>query len=135
MRSTTRKHLYCPKENHCFGEDNLIDTFSDKFYYQPTARNHPTFDSFILNRSDHRTIALQVMVGKRHNVLPKRLIFLKELGQKLNIWGLMIRIIVVVLEGSAVEIEIEHRLYEQLSGEVYALGVTEGQLFPTRPNT
>ena len=47
----------------------------------------------------------------------------------------MIRIIVVVLEGSAVEIEIEHRLYEQLSGEVYALGVTEGQLFPTRPNT
>jgi len=112
-----------------FNKDRPIDSLRNKCYYRPTNPNHPSCDSLIYDPSSRRISAFQVTVATEHDLSPKGVRELVELGQRLHIEGLKIRIIVVVYEDAGVTYRIEKRLFDDLGLEVHILQVTEHQLY------
>jgi len=112
-----------------FNKVRPIDSLRDKCYYQPTNPNHPSCDSLIYDESSHRISAFQVTVAAEHDPSPRGVRELVELGQRLHIKNLKIRIIVVVYEDAEVTYKIAKGLLDGLGLEVYILQVTERQLY------
>ena len=112
-----------------FNKNRPIDSLRDKCYYRPTNPNHPSCDSLIYDDSSHRISAFQITVAAEHDLSPKGVRELVELGQRLHINNLKIRIIVVVYEDAEVTYKIEMGLFDRLGLEVYILQVTERQLY------
>ena len=115
-----------------FNKDHPIDGLHDNSYYRPTAPTHPSYDSFIYNDNSRQISVFQVTVAAVHGLSPKGVRELVELGQRLHIENLKIRIIVVVYEDAQVTYKIEKRLFDALGLEVYVLQVTEHQLYGFR---
>ena len=111
-------------------KDRPIDSLRDNCYYRPTTPNHPSYDSLIYNDNSHRISVFKVAVAAEHDLVPKEVRELAELGQRLHISNLKIRIIVVVYEDAQVTYKIEKSLFDGLGLEVYFLQVTEHQLYP-----
>jgi hypothetical protein len=106
-----------------------MDSLLANHYYQPTASNHPPYDSLIYDADSHRISAFQVAVGTERVLASKGARELGKLGQRLQIDDLKIRIIVVGFEDARVTYKIEKDLFDDLGLEVYALQVTEDQLY------
>ena len=98
-------------------------------YYQPVTLNNPSYDSFIYDANSHQISAFQVTVGKDHDLAEEGVTELCELGRRLQINDLKIRIIVVGFEDDRVTYKIEKDLFDDLGLEVYVLHVTEDQLY------
>jgi len=113
-----------------FNKDRPIDSLRDNWYYRPTTPNHPSYDSLIYDDDSHRISVFKVTVAAEHDLAPKEVRELAELGQRLHISNLKIRIIVVVYEDAQVTYNIEKSLFHDLGLEVYVLRVTEHQLYP-----
>ena len=103
-----------------------ISNLHASHYYQPTTPNHP---SFIYDINSRQISAFQVTVAVEHDLAEKGVIWLRDLGQKLQINDLKIRIILVVLEDAQVSYKIKKHFFHELGLEVYVLQVTEDQLY------
>jgi len=114
------------QERFSFNKDNRIKKLLANHYYQPTARNYP---SFIYDPDSHQISAFQFMNGEGHGVVSKEVQALHELGKALEINGLSIRIIVVVLEGDKITLSVEKKLYDRLGLRAYFLEVTLCDLY------
>ena len=112
-----------------FNKDRPIDSLRNNCYYRPTTPNHPSYDSLIYDDSSRRISVFQVTAAAEHGLSPKGVRELVELGQRLHIENLKIRIIVVVYEDAQVAYKVEKRLFDALGLEVYVLQVTEHQLY------
>jgi hypothetical protein len=114
-----------------FNRKSRIDSLLPNYYYQPTASNQPSYDSFIYDPNSHQISAFQVTVGKKHSLLSKGIFELRQLGQELKVCDLKIRIIMVVFENAQITFTIDKDLFDSEGLEVYILQVTEAQLYPT----
>ena len=121
------KPLHYPHKRDVSSIGNPIDSLLPDYYYQPTAPNHPSYDSFIYDPISYQFSAFQVTVGKKHSLAPEGVTELRELGQRLEIGDLKIRIIVVVFGDAQV---VNEDLIDRLGPEAYTLKVTGNQLYP-----
>ena len=112
-----------------FNKKCPMDSLLANYYYQPTASDHSPYDSLIYDADSHRISAFQVAVGTERVVASNGVRELHKLGQRLQIDDLKIRIIVVGFEDARISYKIEKHLFDYLSLEVYALQVTEDQLY------
>lgn len=118
-----------PKQIY-FDRDNPIDSLLDGHYYRPRALNNPSFDSFVYNTCSRRISAFQVTVAEEHGLASRGVYALRDLGETLQINGLKIRFIVVVFGDSKVTFTVDKKLYDDLGLEVWALGLTEKEIYP-----
>jgi hypothetical protein len=114
-----------------FNRKSRIDSLLPNYYYQPTASNQSSYDSFIYDPNSHQISAFQVTVGKNHSLASKGDFELRKLGQRLEVGDLKIRIIVVVFENAQITFTIDKDLFDGEGLKVYILQVTEDQLYPT----
>ena len=112
-----------------FNRTYAISNLLGSHYYRPTTPNHPSYDSFIYDANSHQISLFQVTVAVEHDLVEKGVIGLRDLGQKLQINDLKIRIILVVLEDIQVSYKIKKNFFHELGLEVYVLEVTEDQLY------
>jgi hypothetical protein len=113
-----------------YEKEQIKVTSLDDHYYQPTSSNYPSLDSFVYDRDSCQISAFQVTITEKHDFSPKGVTALRELGQRLRINNLKIRVIVVVFEGFEVVLNVEPTLFHSLDLQVYMLKVTENQLYP-----
>ena len=113
-----------------FSRNYPIDILLANHYYQPTASNNLSFDSFVYDPNHRRISAFQVTVAEELDLASKDLYALRELGDTLQIDDLKIRVIMVVFESDQIAFTVNKGLYDDLGLEVYAIRVTEKQLFP-----
>jgi hypothetical protein len=126
------KTLTLSPQTRCFfNRKHPIDSLLPGVYYQPTAPNHPSYDSFICVPNSHEIIAFQVTVGKRRGLASKGVTELHELWQQLGTGDLKIRIIVVVFENAEITFTTDQDLFNSGGLEVHVLQVTESQLNPS----
>jgi len=111
-------------------EKNRIDDLLADHYYQPIAGNYPSYDSFVYDPNSHQISAFQVTTAEDHDLKPKGVDALNELGQRLGINNLKIRIIVVIFGGAQVTYKVPKGLIQSVGPDVYTLEVTEKQLYP-----
>jgi hypothetical protein len=117
------------QERVSFNKDNQILKLFANHYYQLTACNSPSCDSFVYNPGSRQVSAFQVTTGRNHGLTSKGVQALHELGQTLGINDLSIRIIMVVLEGGEATFMVEKNLYNRLGLKVYALELTLCKLY------
>ena len=113
-----------------FGEKSPITSLLPNHYYQPISLNHPSYDSFVYDPDSHQISAFQATVAEMHNLVSTGVNALRDLGRELQINDLKIRIIVVGFGDAPVIYKIEKELFNSLSLKVYAIWVTESQLYP-----
>jgi len=111
-------------------ENNRITNLLADHYYQPIASNYPSYDSFVYDPNSHQISAFQVTTAEDHDLKPKGVDALHELGRRLQIHDLKIRIIVVIFGGAQVTFKVPKGLIQSVGSEVYTLEVTEKQLYP-----
>jgi len=108
---------------------NKISSLCADHYYQPITDNYPSYDSFVYDPESCQISAFWVTVAERHDFKSKGVTALYELGQRLRINNLKIRIIVAVFWDAEVTFEVPKGLIQSVCG-VYTLQVTEKQLYP-----
>ena len=101
-------------------EKNAITSLGN-CYYQPTTANYPSLDSFVYDENTSQITAFQVTLAEKHDCKPKGVNTLDELGRRLLIDGLKIRVIVVVFGDAKVNFVVNMDLVDRLSFEVYTL--------------
>ena len=117
-----------PRDRFFFGdEDNPITSLCSNYYYQPIAKNYP---SFVYDPNSRQISAFQVTVAGQHGLASKGIRAVRELGRQLQIDDLKIRIIVVVFRNFEADFEIKKELYDSWGLQVYVVQVTEDQLYP-----
>jgi len=122
------KTLKLRRQNRIFfDEKNPITSLLANHYYQPTTSNYPSFDSFVYDPGLCQISAFQVTIAETYGFMPKAVNALYELGRRLQIDGLKIRIIVVVFGDAQV---VNKDLFDRLGPEAYTLKVTGNQLYP-----
>ena len=128
---TSSKTLKLRAQTRVFFDDenNRITSLLADHYYQPIAGNYSSYDTFIYDLNSHQISAFQITTEEEHDLKPKGIVALRELGQRLQIHDLKIRIIVVIFGGAKVTFKVPTSLIQSVS-EVYALEVTEKQLYP-----
>jgi hypothetical protein len=111
-------------------ENNRMTSPLSNHYYQPAASSHPSYDSFVYDPDFHQICAFQVLTAEEHGLRSKEVSALCELGRRLKIDDLKIRIIVVAFGDAQVTFKVPKDLIQSLGCEMYALEVTEKQLYP-----
>ena len=100
------------------------------YYHRPITTNHASYNSFVYDPLSHQIYAFQATIGKKHDLTSTGVRALRDLGQRLHIDNLKIRIVVVGFENAPVTYQVEKDLYDNLGLELYAIWVTETQLYP-----
>ena len=113
-----------------FGEKCPIESLLPKHYYQSITLNHPSCYSFVYDPVFHQISAFQATIADKHDLASTGVRALRDLGQRLQINDLKIRIIVVGVGDAPVIYKIEKDLFNSLRLQVYAIWVTESQLYP-----
>jgi len=127
---TTPEYLILlPQTRVVFNRTNPITSLLPHHYYQPTAGNQPSYDSFIYDPALRQMTIFQVTDGKNHGLKPKGMHALRDLAQKLQVNDLKLRFVIVVPEDYQVTCLVEKGMYEDLGLEMYYLEVTENELY------
>jgi hypothetical protein len=113
-----------------FGSERPIKNLRAKCYYQPITSNYPSYDSFVYDPKSREISAFQATVADKHDLASIGVKALRDLGKNLKIDGLKIRVIVVGFGQNQIVYKIEKELLKSLGLEVYAIWVTEKQLYP-----
>jgi hypothetical protein len=118
-------------EGRLFFDDKKdpIRSFAN-YYYQPTSSVYPSLDSFAYDPDSRRINAFQVTLAESHNFVQQGANALFEIGRRLEIDGLRIRVIVVVFGNAEVELKVRKEVVHNLGLEVYTLQMTEHELYP-----
>ena len=111
-------------------QNNRMTSLLANHYYQPAASSYPSYDSFVYDPDFHQISAFQVPTAEVHGLRSKGVSALYEIGRRLKIDDLKIRIIAVVFGDAQVTFKVPKDLIQSLGCEMYALEVTEKQLYP-----
>ena len=132
--STSEALVLNTETQFSFDDKNQITSLVGNRYYQPTTSNHPSFDSFVYDPNSRRINAFQVTTEDKHGLTSEGVTALCELGKRLHIPDLKIRIIVVVFGAAEVTFKIKKRLINSLDRDAYILELTENQLYSGIPS-
>jgi len=113
-----------------FGKEYPITRLLAKHYYQPITSNYPSYDSFVYDPVSRQISAFQATVADKHDLASTGVKALRDLGRQLGINGLKIRVIVVGFGDNQIIYTVEKELLNSLRLEVYAVWLTENQLYP-----
>ena len=118
------------QERVLFSTDYPITSLLANHYYQPITSNYPSYDSFVYDPISRQINAFQATVADKHDLASTGVKALRDLGRRLGINGLKIRVIVVGFGDNRIIYQVEKELLNSLGLEVYAVWVTEKQLYP-----
>jgi len=124
-----------PQKRQYFNSKSPLTKLLANYYYQPTAGNQPSYDSFIYEPNFRRLTLIQVTEGESHGLKPKGIYGLRETAQNLlGIEGLKLRVVIVVPENHPIECPVDKGMYDDLGLEMYYVEVTESDLYDNYGN-